>query len=395
MEIQHKIIKDIETIADCQSCHTDFHETQKMLYIGEGGKGVTHPMPNIMLEKGLSCKGCHIFHEEAKGDGIRGDTLISEGEACESCHGKGFSRILKDWEVSTNKKLLQIRATYNTTLQIVKSSRHTNKKSAESLLEEAVFNMEIVDRGKSVHNVSYSQELLFVAYNKMLEALRFTESSYKPPKFEAPAKNIPTQCSNCHQGIEEINEPIFGLDFPHKKHLIEQNIQCDTCHSNIRKHGEFIATKKGCATCHHKDPNKDCSSCHNIQKTFYLGGALNGLEISQDIMAEAGAECTDCHLNDQNSIFRSDAKKCLDCHEEDYAEMFTEWQQSVKDLSKSLTSLLKEKRTLKLSEQEKITLRETERSFQNVKLDGSSGIHNYMYMEEMLNSLIKKLESIG
>jgi hypothetical protein len=395
MEIQHKIIKDIDAIADCQSCHTDYHETQKMLYTGVGGKGVTHPMPNIMLEKGLSCKGCHIFHEEAKGDGIKGETLISEAQACESCHGKGFSRILKDWEVSTNKKLLQVRTTYNTTLQKVKGSRHTNKKSAESLLEEAAFNMEIVDRGKSVHNVSYSQELLFVAHNKMLEALHLIESSYTPPNFAAPAKNIPTQCSNCHQGIEELNESIFGLDFPHKKHLIEQNIQCDTCHSNIRKHGEFIATKKGCATCHHRNPEIDCKSCHQLQNTFYKGGRLDSMDIPKDIMSEAGAECSDCHLNDQNKIFRSDHKKCLDCHEEGYEEMFVEWQQSVKGLSVSLTSLLNAKKKLKLSEQEKIALRETELSLQKIKLDGSSGIHNYMYMEEILTELIKNVESIG
>lgn len=395
MEIQHKIIKDIEAIANCQSCHTDFHEPQKMLYIGEGGKGVTHPMPNTMLEKGLSCKGCHIFHEEAKGDGIKGETLVSEAEACESCHGKGFSRILKDWEISTSKKLNQVRSIYSATVQKVKGSQHINKKSAESLMEEALLNMEIVDKGKSVHNVSYSQELLFAAYNKMVEALEIIDSRYKPPTFEAPAKNIPTQCSNCHQGIEEINTYVFGLNFPHKNHLFEQNIQCDACHSNVRTHGEFIATKQGCATCHHRDPKKDCTSCHNIQKSFYQGGSLNELEIPQDIMFEAGAECTDCHLNDQNKIFRSDEKKCLDCHEEEYAELFLEWQQSVKELSASLTSVIKEKKKLKLNEQEKVTLREAERSLQNIKLDGSSGIHNYMYMEEVLNDLIKKLESIG
>jgi hypothetical protein len=395
MEIQHKIIKDIEAIADCQSCHTDFHKPQKILYIGEGGKGIAHAMPNIMLEKGLSCKGCHIFHEEAKGDGVKGETLVSEAEACESCHGTGFSRILKDWETSTKKKLIQIRSIYNATSQKIKGSRHTNKKNAEQFMAEALFNIEIVDKGKSVHNVAYSQELLFASYNKMLEALSVIESRYKPSKFEAPAKNIPTQCSNCHQGIEEINAYIFGLNFPHKNHLIEQNIQCDTCHSNVRTHGEFIATKKGCASCHHKDPKKDCTGCHQLQKTFYEGGILNEKEVAGDIMFEAGAECTDCHLNDQNNIFRSDAKKCLDCHEEDYAEMFTEWQQSVRDLSQTLTSLLKEKRKLELSEQEKIDLRETEQSLQNIRLDGSSGIHNYMYMEEMLTSLIKKLESIS
>jgi hypothetical protein len=365
-----------------------------MLYIGEGGKGISQAMPNIMLEKGLSCKGCHIFHEAAKGVGVEGGTLVSEAKACESCHGTGFSRILADWESSTKKKLIQVRSIYNSTRQRIQGSRHNNKKSAESLMQEALFNIEIVDKGKSVHNVAYSQELLFAAYNKMIEALSTIESRYKPPTFEAPAKNIPTQCSNCHQGIEEINASIFGLNFPHKNHLIEQNIQCDACHSNVRAHGEFIATKQSCAACHHKEPKKDCTSCHQLQKTFYQGGILNEKELPGDIMFEAGAECTDCHLNDQKRVFRSTKTKCTDCHEEEYAEMFTEWQQSVKDLSRSLTSLLKDKQKLKLSEQDKITLRETESHLQNIRLDGSSGIHNYMYIEERLTSLIKRLESI-
>lgn len=395
MEIQHKIIKDIESIADCQSCHTDFHKAQKILYIGEGGKGIDHPMPNIMLEKGLSCKGCHMFHEEAKGDSIRGETFISEGEACESCHGEGFSRILKDWEASTRKKLAQVRSIYNAALQRVNASKHTSKKNAASLMKDALFNIEVVDRGKSVHNVAYSQELLYASYNMMIKALNVIESQYKPPQFEAPAKNIPTQCSNCHQGIEEINTSIFGLKFPHKKHLIEQNIQCDTCHSNVRKHGEFIATKQSCASCHHKDPSKDCTSCHQLQKTFYEGGLLDEKEVPGDIMFEAGAECTDCHLDDQDNIFRPDAKKCLDCHDEGYEETFTEWQQSVKELSTSLRSMINAKKKLKLSGQEHKTLLETERTLQSIMFDGSSGIHNYMYIEEVLTNLKKRLDSMG
>jgi hypothetical protein len=280
-------------------------------------------------------------------------------------------------------------------MQIVESSRHANKKKAESLMEEALFNIEIVDKGKSVHNVAYSQELLFAAYNKMTESLNTIESRYRPPQFEEPAKNIPTQCSNCHQGIEEISTSVFGLNFPHKNHLIEQNIQCDTCHSNIRQHGEFIATKQGCASCHHKDPEKDCTKCHQLQKTIYQGGILNGEKVPEDIMFEAGAECTDCHLNDQNIVFRSTAKKCLDCHEEEYEEMFTEWRASVRDLLASLTSLLKEKKERALTEQEKMTLQEAERTLHDIQLDGSTGIHNYIYVEEVLTGLVKQLESLG
>ncbi len=52
LEIQHKIIKDIEVMADCRTCHLNFHEPQKILYGGQGGKGVGHPCPQSKWLKG-------------------------------------------------------------------------------------------------------------------------------------------------------------------------------------------------------------------------------------------------------------------------------------------------------------------------------------------------------
>lgn len=395
LDIQHKIIKDIETIADCQTCHTDYHKTQKILFIGEGGKGVSHPVPNIMLEKGLSCKGCHIFHEETGGKVIKSETLTSKAQACESCHGRGFGRIMKDWEISTEKKLSRIRSIYARASQELKRTKNAQKEKAQKMLEEAAFNIDIVDRGKSVHNVEYSQELLSASYNKVVEALRVLGSSYEPEAFLAVAKVVPTQCYNCHAGIEEINMQIFGLDFPHQRHLIEQKIQCSSCHSNVRKHGEFIATKQGCAVCHHKDVKKDCTVCHQLQKTFYEGGQLNGHNIPKDIMFEAEAECIDCHLGPQNQIFRSDKNKCLNCHDEDYRDIFIEWQDSVKNLVSSMKTSIKEKKKLSLSVEEKAQLLNMEQTIRKIEIDGSSGIHNYSSIEEMLTNFQKELESLG
>lgn len=394
-EIQHKILKDIDAIADCTTCHTDYHKAQKILYIGEGGKGVDHPMPNIMLEKGLSCKGCHIFHEEIDSRHIESYTYFSEGEACESCHGTGFSRILKGWEDSTAKKLAQIKMIYSQVNREIEGNKHVNREKAKTLLDDALFNIEIVEKGKSVHNVTFSQELLMAAYNKMLEALQAVDSRYKPQAFQIVHGEIPTLCANCHAGVEEFSTEIFGLNFPHKKHLIEQKIECSTCHSNIRKHGEFIATKQSCATCHHQETKIDCGSCHKLQKAYYQGGEMNGREIPKDIMAEAEVECVDCHLREDDKIYRSNKGKCIDCHDEDYADMFDEWQNSVKDRTSSIESSIREMKKLKLGTEEKTVLLEVEKSIQKIKLDGSSGVHNYMFFDEVLTDLKKKMESIG
>lgn len=395
LDIQHKIVKEIEAISDCKTCHIDYHKVQKILFLGEGGKGLVHPMPNIMLEKGLSCKGCHIFHEESGGQIIKSETFISKAEACESCHGKGFARIMKEWKISTDKKLIKIRAIYKKASEEIKRTKNAQKEKARELLEEASFNIDIVERGKSVHNIEYSQELLTASYNKVEEALSVIGSSYKPEIFLGVAKEIPTQCSNCHAGIEEISTQIFGLDFPHKKHLIEQKIQCSTCHSNVRKHGEFIASKHGCAVCHHKDIEKDCTVCHRLQKTFYEGGQLDGHSIPNDIMFEAEVLCLDCHLDPQNKIIRSDRNKCVDCHDEDYREIFIEWHNSVKDLIRSLKTSLKERKKLSLSKEEKAQLLNIEQTIRKIELDGSSGIHNYSAIEEMLTNFQKILKSLG
>lgn len=395
LDIQHKIIKDIDTISDCLTCHTDYHKTQKMLFTGEGGKGIPHSKPNIMLEKGLSCKGCHIFHEETGGKVIKSETFISKARACETCHGRGFARIMREWEISTNKKLIKIKAIHKKASDELKHTKNARREKAQKLLEEASFNIDIVEKGKSVHNVEYSQELLSASYNKVAEALNVIGSSYKPESFFGVAKEIPTQCSNCHAGIEEINKEIFGLNFPHERHLIEEKIQCSFCHSNVRKHGEFIATKHGCAACHHKDTGKDCTSCHQIQKTFYQGGNLDEFEISKDIMFEAEAGCTDCHLNAQNQVFRSDANKCLDCHDEDYKEIFSEWQNSVRGLINSLKTSLQEKSKLDLTQEEKIQISHIENTLRSIELDGSSGIHNYSAIEELLTNFQQILKFLG
>lgn len=394
MEIQHKIVKDIDAISDCNSCHKDYHKAQKILYIGEGGKGVDHPMPNVMLEKGLSCKGCHIFHEEKDGGLITSDTYISDASACESCHGKGFARILKGWEDSTAKKLRQIKSIFKQTQQVITRTNHGKKSDAEASLDDAEFNIEIVEQGKSVHNVTFSQELLMAAYKKMLEALRIIESGFRPQAFQIVQGEIPTLCANCHAGVEEINAEIFGLDFTHKTHLIGQKIECSICHSNINKHGEFIATKKSCASCHHEDTKIDCGNCHGLQKTFYQGGEMDGVEIPKDIMAEAEVECLDCHLGDEEQIFRSGKGKCVECHGEEYAEIFSDWQASIKDMITSITNSLNEKKKQELTPQENDTLRKIEIRLKRIELDGSIGIHNYMFFEEVLTNWKKIIESI-
>jgi len=395
LDIQHKIQKDIETIADCQSCHTDYHQAQKILYTGEGGRGVDHPVPNIMLEKGLSCKGCHMFHEESGGGLVKSDTLVSEAEACESCHGEGFARILRNWESSTAIKLVEIRAIYLRAASEVGQRQSQEKSKAEAFLQDALFNIEIVEKGKSVHNVTFSQELLQAAYNSITAALEAVKSPYQPAAIAMTSEEIPTQCSNCHAGIEENTSRIYGMNFHHKEHILNEKLECSACHSNTRSHGEFIATKQSCAGCHHQDTRRDCSICHELQTTFYQGGGLEGLDIPQDIMAEAEAGCTDCHLDDDNQVFRSGRAKCLDCHEQGYEEIFDEWQASFREKIGALRAAIQGIKRAGLSPDERKQLARVTRIVYALRTDGSSGVHNAMFFDEILAGLAEQIESFS
>jgi hypothetical protein len=347
-----------------------------------------------MLEKGLSCKGCHMFHEEAGGALVKSDTLVSREKACESCHGEGFGRLLQNWQVSTGKKLGEIKSVYARASREISASDGAEKDRAQQLLEEAAFNIDVVEKGKAVHNITYSQELLLAAFGQIEEALKLVGSTYRPARLLLETAAASGQCSQCHAGIEEINGEIFGMSFPHKTHVVGQKMECGLCHSNSRRHGEFISSKKSCATCHHQDNKKDCGSCHVIQKALYRGGSFSGWDVPKDIMAEAGAECDSCHEHKDGRVSRSDAAGCVSCHEESYKETFAEWQTAYKELRDGLGAALAEKKEQALSREGKARLAEIEKSVQKLDQDGSSGIHNSQFLQDILTKLSKEIKSI-
>jgi len=395
LAIQHKIVKDVETIADCRTCHTGSHQAQTILYVGQGGKGVEHPMPNVMLEKGLSCKGCHMFHEETGGRLVKSGTAVSREQACESCHGGGFGKILRLWETSTRAKLRTIGEIYQRTAQEVRRGKADARTKAEALLDEAAFNIDIVERGKSVHNVSYAQELLRVSLDKLDEALKLAGSAYRPDRTSFKEQKTPNACLNCHQGIDESTAPAFGMNFPHKKHVVVQEMPCTRCHSNSRKHGELIATKPFCAACHHTDVKKDCGSCHGLQKILYGGGTIAGEKADKDIMAEAETECSACHVNDKNQVVRPSAAPCVGCHDKNYEKTFEGWRDGIQKMMGEARAALRALNRAALTDAQKTELAAVESLLRTLELDGSFGIHNHAFAEDALTKMLKKISTWG
>jgi nitrate/TMAO reductase-like tetraheme cytochrome c subunit len=393
LAIQHKIIQDIETIADCRTCHTGSHQAQKILYTGQGGKGVAHAMPNVMLQKGLSCKGCHVFHEE-KGQLVKSDTLRARGESCESCHGKGFARLQRDWAAAAAAKLQSLRAVFERADREIRNSAHPKTAEARALLDEAAFNMDIVERGKSVHNITYSQALIAASWTQINDGLRLIGSSYTPEPMVIQASAKDNLCLTCHAGVEELSGSVFGLRFPHRSHLVTQNLECTTCHSNARTHGEFVATRKTCAGCHHQDPKKDCTTCHMLQGAIYNGGTIDGVKIDKDVMAEAGVDCAGCHVDAKKALLRPDGAKCVECHgKEDYRKTFAGWQASTKTMVTDLEAALRVARTKARSADQLKQVQRTEDFLKKLAYDGSWGVHNPVFVEDYLTKALKTVKS--
>jgi hypothetical protein len=115
------------------------------------------------------------------------------------------------------------------------------------------------------------------------------------------------------------------------------------------------------------------------------------MEVPEDIMSLAGAECVDCHVNAEDKVYRPDKNKCLDCHEEGYEELHSDWQNSTRDLIQAIKTLLIDKQKLSLSVDQNTEIRTNRRLLQKIELDGSLGIHNYMFIEETLTSLKNRL----
>jgi len=392
LEIQHKIIREIETIADCRTCHQDFHQAQKILYQGRGGKGEAHPLPSIKLEKGLSCQACHVLHEKTKAKSVVGQTLEASGQACEACHGQGFSRLLAQWKKAAEKEVSTVRqALLQAEKEIGRSQASQNdREQAKRLLAEAAFNLEVVAKGKAVHNMAFSLELLRAASKLINEAMELAGAKYKAPVVGELANRVSPACSQCHQGIEAMEGEAFGHTFNHGQHLERTTLACESCHRLSPRHGQLIVTRSDCASCHHESGPKNCADCHSTQKIIYQGGNLSGLEFKPDSMAEAGVDCQNCHSLEKGRIVRSDRASCLECHEEEYWQILQEKQKEIRDKSKQLTEIFKQVMGLELSAEEKNMLEKDRQIFNRIQLDRSLGAHNFSQIDSWLTDCLEK-----
>ena len=198
--------------------------------------------------------------------------------------------------------------------------------------EDVIFNLanaekdrRLVEVGKAIHNMKFSDQLIAHAYDNLNAALIAAGS---PLRLESltPENAVPNECANCHTGSEVLTVEYEGSTFKHQVHVADNSMVCMDCHSNARSHGEVVLFGDACSSCHHGgddllDPGT-CESCHETVANLY-SGTYAGND-TPDYMFDEDVTCDECHLSDTRIVLPQPSV-CVDCHDEDYADQAIEW----------------------------------------------------------------------
>jgi nitrate/TMAO reductase-like tetraheme cytochrome c subunit len=311
-EIRHQIPEAAQSVEmECTSCHPDQHSAQKELFLGIGGYGVEY-MPDPMFLTRVSCTSCHISH---KGNLYQGSSAYPSPAACMSCHGTEYGAILDQWKSQMKNMLSVILPSVEKSKSELKrpGADPSQKEKAGKLIEEAENNVELVRYGKGVHNIKYSVSLLLVANEKLKEAMTLIGSGYIPGALPVSQGVIKSECYSCHVGIENKKTTFLGEPFDHSPHLLKEQLPCERCHSNQRRHGETILSTNDCQTCHHPDKSINCTSCHAqgpAQAILYKN--VDFLHSVHSV--EQNLDCLLCHQLKDGTFTIDPQMDCFSCH---------------------------------------------------------------------------------
>jgi len=312
---------------ECRNCHLGQHQGIVQMYIGIGGRGAP-TIPSHMFQVRVECIACHTTPKVAEGaGGLGAQTFKPSEQACLGCHGEKYRGMLGKWTTTLAEMTDVVTGKLKATRASLADGDQSDPKRrrAQTLVDDADFNIRYVAVAKGVHNVFYSADLLKLANGWLDEA---TARLGKPPlKIEDQLVRGGYCARLCHEAarVRPRETVTFGkIKVPHARHLAEFGATCTSCHS-AERHKAVTATAATCSACHHAPQNDRCESCHSSQSAFYRGQTRSPhAKIEPNVMAEAVA-CTSCHDFAEAQPRRAIGQKCLSCHEPAYAALVTEW----------------------------------------------------------------------
>jgi len=297
----------------CASCHGAGHSAQRDLYAGVGGRGVA-AMPGPMFAAGVTCEGCHnpqVTAVPAAADGgLAPHTMRANEVSCMSCHGPAYAKIFQAWKRGLDARVAPLSS------QMSASAAAMGASPPPAWLD-ARHNLELVERGRGVHNVGYAYALLDKAHEQMNGARRARGLAPLATPWTSVAPGS-ANCLSCHDGIEKQKGTFAGRSYAHGPHLIAAKLECSACHRPHaeRAPGEVVKFGAGgCVPCHHAGATVEaprCMGCHG-DVTARTVPSFRG-EFSHKGHLEQGLECGTCH-QPKNGDPRPAKTVCAQCHE--------------------------------------------------------------------------------
>lgn len=154
------------TYIGCSTCHGKQHLSSLLVYTGRAREDVK-VQPSVMAKVNLTCQGCHQEEQIKKVDKKYVQIALASPEACDTCHGKGFGKvIISTWQKPVKEKYTKL----NKRIQILQK-KISKKEEAQKLLKKAKDILDLVqtDGSWGVHNPGYINLLLEKVENYLNE----------------------------------------------------------------------------------------------------------------------------------------------------------------------------------------------------------------------------------
>jgi hypothetical protein len=196
-------------------------------------------------------------------------------------------------------------------------------------------------------------------------------------------------CLDCHQKIKTLNTLSFGnRTFPHLRHTTAA--KCTYCHSSKKEtHGTLLIGSASCSSCHHSQERIACSRCHGIPNAIQNGISLSGIKGVEGYKSGV-IDCESCHENVKEGTSLAKLKDaCANCHEDAYKALVDEWQASTQKAIAEVDALINKAKPGKTQEAKQL-IKEAQTLLYYARADGSKGVHNPDYIEEILKLAKKK-----
>jgi len=195
---------------------------------------------------------------------------------------------------------------------------------------------------------------------------------------------------------------VGGTHFDHSFHMDAFDLSCRDCHFGVvHQPGTKTDRMNVCVACHSENVGssapqiEECTTCHAAQLAINQGNGAKGVSGEPGLMYGAGITCDNCHTGVTEGVYRPSASTCTDCHDESYVEVLKDWSADVNAKVARLSEMRAdvEKELLAAESHERDTKAGWElyvKALYNLNLvkdDGTHGVHNNDYVQEILKSV--------